>query len=110
MNQDGTYSQIETIFQKMIIKFHDDQACHISQGKRVSSFLALNFLQSHYGIQIVNIEQGEKLVEKMEFMSSSFQIFSALQNIKSYVDLRRYLVILNREKIKYEFGEEILMI
>jgi hypothetical protein len=109
-NQDAKYSKIRTIFEKLIIQFHDDQEDHAAQGKRVVSFLVLNFVKAHYGIEIMNIEKGSKLVEKMELMSLSFQLLSALQNLISYVDLRRYLGILNKEDIKYKFGEEILMI
>jgi hypothetical protein len=98
------------MFEGLLLHFCDNSfgkdAC--MRIRRVG-FFVLDFLQANYGLDIMGIEKGEDLEEKMKLISSSFQLMNELKNIKPYVQNRRIGKIENEEN-KMKLGEDILMI
>ncbi|KNZ48499.1 hypothetical protein VP01_5621g1, partial [Puccinia sorghi] len=76
------YSQIRNRVQAIIQRFNTSE----DEKMATAAFFVLDFIQSNYGLEILDIQKGELIQEKMSSTSSKFQLFSELENITWYLD------------------------
>ncbi|KNZ45477.1 hypothetical protein VP01_807g7 [Puccinia sorghi] len=69
------------IFEALIKIFKNSE----SERSKTIAFFILDFIQSNYDLEILDFQKGELFQEKMNSMSSRFQLMAELQNIKWYM-------------------------
>ena len=80
-NKDPNYLQIQASLKELILTFEDNYYYKFKTINRKRPFFILDFIQTHYGLEIFELQKGDKFEEKMNLMSSSFQIAGELNNI-----------------------------
>ncbi|KNZ55409.1 hypothetical protein VP01_2690g2, partial [Puccinia sorghi] len=76
------YSQIRDRVQAIIQRFNTSE----DEQMATAAFFVLDFLQSNYGLEILDIQKGELIQEKMSSTSSKFELFAEFQNIKWFIE------------------------
>ena len=109
-NQNPNYVKLQKFVQYLIYIFQDNGDSNLTERNRKRSFFFLDFVKTHYGFGMLELEKGEKFEEKMSLMSSSFQIWGELENIKWYLQNQGILGRNIAATKKNKNGEEILMI
>ncbi|KNZ46234.1 hypothetical protein VP01_7452g1, partial [Puccinia sorghi] len=99
------YSQIRKRVQAIIQIFNTSE----DEQMETAAFFVLDFIQSNYGLEILDIQKGELNQEKMSSMSSKFQLFSELENITWYIDNQIPSHLTLEDQIKSMGGEAVMI-
>lgn len=76
------YSQISHKVQAVIDRFHNSEY----ESIKTAAFFVLYFIQSNYGLEMLDVQKGEQFHERMNNLSSRFQLLAELKNITCYMN------------------------
>ncbi|KNZ57079.1 hypothetical protein VP01_2248g3 [Puccinia sorghi] len=78
------------------------------ESSRNVAFFFLDFIQHNYSLDIVDVQKGELFQDKMNSMSSRFQLLAELKNIKWYL-AKKTSQLTSKDDMK-SIGGEVVMI
>jgi hypothetical protein len=62
------YISVRSEALKLVDQFQDHESTNYQETKRISSFFILDFIEDNYGLEILELESGNFLKEKIHFM------------------------------------------
>ncbi|KNZ57954.1 hypothetical protein VP01_2031g1 [Puccinia sorghi] len=106
------YSQIRNKHQDFIDKLQDliDRFQYSEcERSRIAAFFVLEFVVNHYSLEVLDVQKGELFQDKMNSMSSRFQLLAELQNIHCYMAKKNSSDLNLTDDMKSIGGEAVML-
>ncbi|KNZ58394.1 hypothetical protein VP01_1937g1 [Puccinia sorghi] len=76
---------------------------------KISALFVWDFMKSNHGLEILDVQKGELFQEKMNYISSTFQILAEFQNVMWHIAKKTSSYLTLTDDIKSMRGELVMI-